>query len=423
LLLKNASALLGPELEYAPSVDILVVDGVFKEIRMGAYTGATDYNDAADYNDGAVATRLHHDISCGVMDCEGLLIIPGLINAHTHIGDSVGKDASLKGSVDDKIHPVMGLKPRILARTPPAGLVGFMRYSCISMLRRGTTTFVDFREGGRDGIGMIKEALQDVPIRSVILGRMNHYQTADEIRSNTSPFTPAMEGELECLLHECDGIGISGANENSDDALCHYSGTGKLRAIHSSETPESVSRSLEMTGKSETVRALALKPHILVHMTHASTEDLRAVAGSSEIRGIVVCPRANSALAEGIPDIITIGKQTGCVLALGTDNVMVNPPDMLREMDYAWKTMTAMHKTPVDPTEVLKMATVNAGRMLGMPVGVIGKGMLADCVMIEKHSLDLEPMHNPHAAVVHRTTESSIRAVMVGGRTAHGKII
>jgi len=44
------------------------------------------------------------------MDWQGLLMIPRFINAHTNIGDSIGKDISLNRTVDEKIHPVFGIK-------------------------------------------------------------------------------------------------------------------------------------------------------------------------------------------------------------------------------------------------------------------------------------------------------------------------
>ena len=154
-------------------------------------------------------------------------------------------------------------------------------------------------------------------------------------------------------------------------------------------------------------------------MTHASPGDLNAAA--KRTRGIVICPRANASLAEGIPDI-EIMKKSGCTIALGTDNVMINSPDMFREMDYLWKVTMAVHKKRINPKEILKMATVNGGKILKKDIGVVENGKIADCVFIEKHALDLEPMHNPHASIVHRASESTIRAVMIGGEIVHGKI-
>ena len=396
MLIKNVSALLGQELDFTQKINLQIQNDSFKRIQ----------------------TNIHPNSNEEVIDGEGLLVIPGFINAHTHIGDSIGKDVTLDSSVDKKIHPVFGAKSKILKHTSNENLENFMKNSCYSMIRKGITTFVDFREGGLNGVMILKNALKDVPIRSIILGRVENYNSTSEIRKNTS-FPKAKNNELLSIIKKCDGIGISGANENSNSVLNHYSKTTKIRAIHSAETKQSTSKSKKITGKSETIRALSMKPHFLVHMTYASKSDLHKAA--QKTRGIVVCPRANSSLAEGIPDV-ELMKKSGCTLGLGTDNVMVNSPDMFREMDFLWKVTMGIHKKRINPKEILKMATVNGGKILKKNVGVIGIGKLADCIFIDKHSLDLEPMHNPHASIVHRASESAIQAVMIGGKIVHGKI-
>lgn len=396
MLIKNASVLLGQELDFVSNTDVQIQNKSFKRIQPKIRPSSKEES----------------------IDCEGLLLIPGFINAHTHIGDSIGKDVTLNSSVDKRIHPVFGVKSKILKNTSPENLTNFMKNTCHSMIRKGITTFVDFREGGLDGIILLKKVLSDIPLRSIILGRVEFYQGQSEIRKNM-PFPKEQVENLNILLRKCDGIGISGANENSNAVLNYYSKTIKLRAIHSSETKQSVSTSKKLTGKSETIRALSLKPHFLVHMTYASKDDLHTTA--KKTRGIVVCPRANSSLAEGIPDI-ELMKKAGCTIALGTDNVMINSPDMFREMDFLWKTTMGIHKKRIDPKEILKMATVNGGKILKKDIGMIAAGKLADCIFLDKHSLDLEPMHNPHASIVHRASESAIKAVMIGGKIVHGKI-
>ncbi|MBT5200741.1 MAG: amidohydrolase family protein [Thaumarchaeota archaeon] len=396
MLIKNISALLGPELNFISDTNVQIQNNIFKRIQPNIKSSRKEES----------------------IDCEGLLMIPGFINAHTHIGDSIGKDVTLNSSVDKRIHPVFGAKSKILKNTPHENLANFMKNSCHSMIRKGITTFVDFREGGLDGVLLLKKVLSEVPLRSIILGRIEFYQEIDQIRKNSS-FPNEKTHELTELLKKCDGIGVSGANENSNSVLNYYSKTTKLRAIHSSETKQSVSKSKKTTGKSETIRALTLKPHFLIHMTHASKSDLFSTA--KKTRGIVICPRANSSLAEGIPDIELMQK-SGCTIALGTDNVMINSPDMFREMDYLWKVTMGIHKKRIDPKEILKMATVNGGKILKKDIGVIGHGKIADCIFIDKHALDLEPMHDPHASIVHRASESAIKAVMIGGKIIHGKL-
>jgi cytosine/adenosine deaminase-related metal-dependent hydrolase len=101
---------------------------------------------------------------------------------------------------------------------------------------------------------------------------------------------------------------------------------------------------------------------------------------------------------------------------------MINSPDMFREMDYLWKVTMGLNRKRIAPKQILKMATVNAGKLLQKNIGIIEIGKYADCVFIDKHAIDLEPMHNPYASIVHRASESTIRAVMIGGKIVHGKI-
>ncbi len=396
MLIKNISVLAGQNLDFISNTDIQIKNDKFKKIY----------------------SKIKPIIKEETLDCEGLLIIPGFINAHTHIGDSIGKDISLNNTVDEKIHPVFGAKSKILKNTSNEILGNFMKNTCYSMLRKGVTTFVDFREGGLDGVILLKKVLKDIPLRSIILGRMELYHDAKNIKKN-SVFPSTKSYELTKLLKKCDGIGVSGANENSNAVLNYYSKTSKIRAIHSAETKQSITQSKKITGKSEIIRALALKPDFLVHMTYASKSDLKIA--SKKTRGIVICPRANSSLAEGIPDIDLMQK-AGCILALGTDNVMINSPDMFREMDFIWKVTMGLHKKRIDAKEILKMATVNGGKILNKNIGSIESGKIADCIFLDKHALDLEPMHDPHASIVHRASESAIKAVMIGGKIVYGKI-
>ena len=396
MLLKNASILYGKDLTFVSSTNLKISEQIFKKIKPNLRPSSKE-----DF-----------------IDCEGLLVIPGLINSHTHIGDSIGKDLSINSSVDARINPIISTKQKILRETNPSHLSNFMKNTCLSMLRKGITTFVDFREGGLDGILLLKKILSNMPIRSIILGRLEYYHDLKNIRKNT-PFPNSRKKELEIIIKKCDGIGISGANENSDAMLKYYSKISKIRAIHSAETIQSSNQSKKTTKKTETQRALLIKPHFLVHMTYASQRDLHQVA--KKTNGIVICPRANAALAEGIPNIENMIK-AGCNIAIGTDNVMVNSPDMFREMDYLWKVSMGLNRKRISPKNILKMATVNAGKLLQKKIGVIETGKYADCVFIDKHALDLEPIHNPHASIVQRASESTIRAVMIGGKIVHGKI-
>ena len=395
MILKNISVLYGNDLKFIEKTSVQITGNTFQKISSKIKPTKNK-----------------------IVNCKGLLLIPGLINSHTHIGDSIAKDIALNKSTDSKIHPVFGIKQKILRETEPKKLILFMRKSAKSMIKKGITTFVDFRESGLEGVLLVQKALSDIPIRAVILGRIEFYQSISDTKKNT-PIPKSYLNQLELVLKNCDGLGISGSNENNDFVLKQLSKTKKIRAIHCAETKQSYLKSKQITKKTEPQRCMLLKPNFLVHMTYASKSDLRLV--SKKIRGIVVCPRANAALAEGIPDIVQMLKMN-CNVAIGTDNIMINSPDMFREMDFLWKVTMGIHQKRIEPKKILKMATVNAGKLLGRKIGCIKEGFLADGVFIKKNSLDLDPVKNPHASVVHRASENSIKAVMIGGKIVHGKI-
>ena len=395
MILKNISVLYGNDLKFIEKTSVQITGNTFQKISSKIKPSKNK-----------------------IVNCKGLLLIPGLINSHTHIGDSVAKDVELNKSTDSKIHPMFGIKQKILRETEPKKLILFMRKSAKSMIKKGITTFVDFRESGLEGILLVQKALSGIPIRAVILGRIEFYQTINDIKKNT-PIPKSYLNQLESVLKNCDGLGISGSNENSDSVLRQLSKTKKIRAIHCAETKQSYLKSKQITKKTEPQRCMLLKPNFLVHMTYASKSDLRLV--SKKINGIVVCPRANASLAEGIPNIVQMMKMN-CNVAIGTDNIMINSPDMFREMDFLWKVTMGINQKRIEPKKILKMATVNAGKLLGRKIGCIKKGYLADGVFIKKNNLDLDPLQNSYASIVHRANENSIKAVMIGGKIVHGKL-
>ena len=395
MILKNVSLLYGHDLKLIDSINIEIAESKFKKISLQVNTKNQN-----------------------VVDCNGLLLIPGFINAHTHIGDSIAKDLSLNSTVDAKIHPMIGIKQKILRETPDKELIRFMRKSAQTMLKKGITTFVDFREGGIHGINLLKKALKTVPINPVILGRLEYYHTQKQIKQNTS-MPDFLKSNLESLIENCDGVGISGPNENSDNNLQEFSKIKKIVGIHAAETLSSYAISKKSYKKTEPKRALLAEPTFLVHMTNASKNDLLSAA--KKTRGIIICPRANASLAEGIPDIELMLKMK-CNIGIGTDNVMINSPDMFREMDYVWKVTMGIKKKRIDPKQILKMATVNSGKILNKKIGCIKENYFADCIFIDKKSIDLEPMNNVYASIVHRASQESIRAVMSRGKIVYGKI-
>jgi cytosine/adenosine deaminase-related metal-dependent hydrolase len=380
------------------------------------------------------------------INAEEFLVIPGFINAHTHIGDSIGKDLGVELGLEARVHPVFGIKRSILKNTRQEYLKSFMRNSAISMMKKGITAFADFREGGEEGVRLLKDAISGLPIKCVVLGRVESYFDPKKTMTIHSEKTKTTLKQKKaklikkvCLTSEqlqnarqvllmSDGLGLSGANENSDESLKQYHCliaeqndlNGKslkrpLLSIHAAESTETTKFSILRTGRTEVQRIMQyLKPHFIVHMTNAIDEDIALLASNG--CGIVICPRANGVIGVGIPRVAKMLK-TGCKIAIGTDNVMLNSPNILREMDYVWKVSRATEKEELlSPRNILKFATVNGADLLALNSGYIAPGRDADLIFIDKRHIDLYPIHNAYASIVHRTSQDSIRAVMINGK-------
>jgi cytosine/adenosine deaminase-related metal-dependent hydrolase len=393
LAITDASLLLGRELDYIERGYIKIENGKIKSAAAGSYKGAGKK-----------------------LDAKGFLVIPGFINAHTHIADSIGKDIAAGHRLDARVHPVFGAKKTILERSSPDYLKAFIKNSAMSMMKKGTVAFSDFREGGPAGLRLLREALADLPIKCVALGRTNYYYSNSPKEDDGKLPAEALQ-EAKEVLELADGLGISGANENTDAALEQYrqlAAAGKLLAIHAAESKETVEFSKARSGRSEVDRIMEhMKPDFVVHMTNATDSEISLIAKSGT--GIVVCPRANGVLGAGIPRVAQMLRQ-GCLVAAGTDNVMLNSPDILRELDYVWKVSRAAEGGMIEARELLKMATINAATILRLNSGCIEQGRAADLIFVDKRHVDLYPMHDPYAAVVHRLSQSSIKAIMIDGR-------
>jgi len=338
-----------------------------------------------------------------IVDGNGCIASPSLINSHVHIGDSVAKDVGDGEPIDKIVKPPDGIKHRILSETSPEYMIKAMQSSMKYMLKTGTTTFVDFREGGFEGINVLKKASKTIPIRKIILGR--HDSFFDE-----NPSISELEKTAEKLLNICDGIALSGFDEIEDNVastitkLCRkYS---KPSSIHVAEYEDLQTRSLKLKGKTEVERALIEGFNLLIHVTAPLKDDLKLI-GEMGIP-VVSCPRSNGTLGVGIPPIMDMINRRINV-CLGTDNIMLNSPNMFKEMEYALKVTRGYYKTYLSPLEVFKMATVNPAKALGLNLGSIEEGKIADIMLVNGISGD------SILSLINRTEPENIKALIKEG--------
>ena len=298
------------------------------------------------------------------------IILPAFVNAHTHLGDSVAKEAATGLSLEEAVAPPDSLKHRRLAAADRSDLVTAMRRTLRFMQRTGTVSCLDFRESGVLGARALRSAAQSVAIDPFVFG-----------------------SEDESVLEVADGFGASGANDNDfTEQRAAAEARGVPFAIHAGEPDPT-----------DIEPALDLDPDLLVHMVHAESDHLERVADQSV--PVAVCPRANTVLDVGRPPVRDLLDHT--TVALGTDNVMLNPPTMFREMAY-----TAKH-FDVTAREVLRMATTAGAEIIGLDCGVVSPGRRAALTVLDGGSDNLAGSTDPVKSVVRRATALDVERVVI----------
>ena len=327
ITIANGTVLYGMDL-IAKSTNILIDDGKIIEISDSVMEGE-------------------------IIDARDCIVCPSFLNAHTHIGDSIVKDIGDGKPIDEIVKPPNGLKHLALEDSSSDDLIFSMKKTMEDMLETGTTHFIDYREGGLEGVKLLKKASEDIPINPIILGR-------DESFYGEDPVLSKVKIAIKKLLKVCDGIAPSGFGEITDEVAYLISSQcerqGKISSIHAGEYSDIQNDSVSQTGKTEIQRAVDSGFNQLIHITSPLKNDLDLIAKNN--KNIVLCPRSNGAFSVGIAPLVEILKY-GIKPLIGTDNIMINSPNIFRELEYTLKIMKAYYKNYISPKDILKMATTN----------------------------------------------------------------
>ena len=291
-----------------------------------------------------------------IIDVDGAVVCPSFINAHVHIGDSIIKDEGYGMSLSDMVKPPNGIKHVALSNADDEDLVDAMKSSMWEMVNSGTTHFIDYREGGIKGVKLLREASKDIPIRPIILGRDDSFYGDD-------PDLGKVKTAVRKLLKIADGIAPSGFGEITGEVariIVHEcEKQGKISSIHVAESESNQIESLNNFNMTEIEKGVKSNFSQLVHLTNPKSNDLELVSASKQ--NVVVCPRANATLNVGVAPLNRM-IDLGMMPLFGTDNVMLNSPNMFRELEFTLKLMSVYYKTYIDPLELVKMATTNICR-------------------------------------------------------------
>lgn len=348
------------------------------------------------------------------------VLLPGLINAHTHAGMTM-----MRGLADDL--PLMDwLQHHIWPAEAAHGSAAFVRdgtaLACAEMLSGGITCFNDMY--------FFPEAAAEAAIKAGI--RIAAGIVALEF---PTPYAADAQDYLRKGLDARDAL--------RDDPLVHFSlaphapytvGDDTFRHIamlagqldlpihvHLHETEREVGESLRSFGKRPLQRLDALGitgPGLTaVHAVHLDDEDVATLARHRA--SVVHCPTSNLKLASGIArtrDLLAAGVN----VALGTDSAASNNRlDLWAEMRLAALLAkgSSGDATAIDAHQALAMATINGARALGLAdrIGSIEPGKIADLCAVRFDDFRLQPCYDIASHLVYVTGREQVSDVWVAG--------
>jgi 5-methylthioadenosine/S-adenosylhomocysteine deaminase len=355
------------------------------------------------------------------IDARGGLIMPGLVNAHTHapmaLFRGLADDLPLKVWLEEYIFPAE-------ARwVDPDFVYWGALLACAEMIRSGTTTLGDgyfFEE-------QVARAVQQAGMRAILGQGILDFPTPDSpspaeslekaeafLQQNkaTSLIRPAL---FPHSLYTCS----PGRLKQCRDLADRY---GVPMIIHLAETQVELQEIYQKYGKSPVnhMESLGLLSSSLIagHCVWLSETEMDLLAR----RGVKVVhnPESNMKLASGVapvPELLARGVPVG----LGTDGCASNNnQDIFQEMDTAAK----LHKVHrLDPTVmpsdvVLQMATLGGAKVLDLDkeIGSLEVGKKADIITLELNRPHLQPIYNFASHLVYSATGADVRDVIIEGR-------
>ncbi len=357
-----------------------------------------------------------------VVDAKGGIVMPGLVNTHSHLPMSLFRgladDLPLDRWLQEHIFPAEA--QHITSDSVCLGA----RLSAAEMLLSGTTTCCDGYFLANDiaktvdsiglravlGQGVIDFPAPGVPdpARNVIMAKAY----VQEWQGRSSILYPSIFCHSP---YTCSAQTLKAAKQAADES-------GALLQIHVAETRAEVQQCRSENGCSpiQYLKSLGILDErtLLVHAIWLDDADIATVVQSGA--PIAHCPESNMKLGSGIapvPDFLDAGITVG----LGTDGCASNNDlDMLGEMDTVGK-LHKVHRldpTVMDAVSVVRMATIAGARALGLDneIGSLEKGKQADLIIIDLAQPHLMPLYHPASHLVSAVGRADVRQVMVAGR-------
>lgn len=381
------------------------------------------------------------------LDLGEAVIVPGLVNAHTHL-----EYTFLRGAAEDLplfawLDRLMELKARLM---PEDYLASAMQGAAEAALS-GVTTIADCTDSGMSAQALARIGLRGISYQEVFgieatpdvehtldtlqqkLQVMKQHAAGSSVRPGIAPhsiYTVRAE-LLRALVRYADVQGLPlciHAAESQPEAELALMGTG-VRAERLQD------RGIQWTppqcGVLEYLDGLGAlrRGTLLAHCVQLTSADFRVLARSGA--SVVYCPKSNAKLGNGVAPLSSMVRRTadrhspapylGARCGIGTDSaVSSNNTDLLEELRFGLLVQRACRRTADRPTaaDMFALATLGGARAVGLEteIGTLEVGKAADIAAFALDGHFVAPCHDPVAALVHAASARDCVLTMVGGR-------
>ena len=353
-----------------------------------------------------------------VFDCGGKTAVPGFVNMHTHAGMSMMRGVGEDIAFHEWIDRIWQIEMKI----DEEWVYHATKVACLEMIKTGTTTFNDHYWH----MPMAHKAAMEMGLRPVLAYVICDRNDPQESERQKKQCLEMYEESLTWNDHSVFAIAIHAIYSVREEMIVWATEFARSRGlkihIHVSETRKEIEDCMAQHGGMSPVEYLdslgILGPDVIAaHTLWLSENDIRILGE----RGVTCVHNVNSnlKLASGYKFLYNELRDAGANVCLGTDGcASSNNLDMLETMKTSAMIQKAWRDDPSSMPigEIMDMATVNAGKALGLNIGKIEAGALADILIVDTDNYNFLSPGSFEANLIYSAHSDCIDSVICDGK-------
>lgn len=353
-----------------------------------------------------------------VVECEGKTAVPGFVNMHTHAGM-----AMMRGIGEDiAFHEWLDRIWKVESMIDEEYVYHATKVACLEMIKTGTTTFNDHYWH----MPMAHKAAMEMGLRPVLAYVICDRNDPEESERQKKQCVEMYEESLAWNDHSMFAVAIHAIYSVREEMIVWASRFAREHGlkvhIHVSETRKEIEDCMAQHDGMSPVEYLdslgVLGPDVIAaHTLWLSENDIRILGE----RGVTCVHNVNSnlKLASGYRFLYNELRDAGANICLGTDGcASSNNLDMLETMKTSAMIQKAWRDDPsaMPLNELMDMAAANAGKALGLKIGKIEEGYLADILIVDTQNYNFLSPGTFEANLVYSAHSDCIESVICNGR-------